>query len=169
MLERPRSPPGGKRVAHVFQPLAVQRVAAERHLGQLDRHRVLVDAVDHPLEDDAADDVAVVEVLLVEPPVVGLGVVEDLGADRVDAAGERRVVRLVLGHPAHLQLGGGHGFEHLVGQVVHQRHQEVAAAHRRVAHLEVEDAGGGVGAGQLVQALRLRPLLSDRRGSSVHS
>ena len=49
-------------------------VQPQRHLGEFDRHRVLVHAIDAAFEDHAADDVSVVELFLIDGPVRRLGI-----------------------------------------------------------------------------------------------
>src|SRR3546814_9551416 len=63
-----------------------------RQLGQLHRHRVLVDAVDDALEDHAPDQVAVVEQGRVDAPARVLGAGEDAFAQVLDLARDRRAV-----------------------------------------------------------------------------
>ena len=106
-------------------------VQPERDLGQLDRHGVLVDAVDAALEDHAPDDVAVVEPVPVDGPVAVLRIGQDSVADGLDAAHERRDIALCQ------RFRLGHGRDHSVGEIVDQTDQEVPGPHGRVADLQL--------------------------------
>ena len=154
-------------------------VQPERDLGQLDRHRVLVDAVDAALEDHAPDDVAVVEPVPVDGPVAVLRVRHDPVADGLDAAHERRDIAL------YQRFRLGHGRDHSVGEIVDQTDQEVPGPHGRVADLQLKDLLGRVerceprnrpltfwftSAGTFAQLRpRRRPCASCTRGSMVSS
>ena len=113
-------------------------VQPERDLGQLDRHGVLVDAVDAALEDHAPDDVAVVEPVPVDGPVALLRVRQDPVADGLDAADERRDIALCQ------RFRLGHGRDHSVGEIVDQTDQEVPGPHGRVADLQLKNLLGRV-------------------------
>ena len=127
-----------------------EAVQPQRDLGQLDRERVLVDAVDAALEHHAADDGLVGELGFVDDPIGGLGAVEDLAADRFDAVDQGRTVEAVEpgngGRGVFDQLGDG------VGEVVDRGDQEVAAAHGGVEDLEFQGGFGRVVAAQLAGA-----------------
>ena len=71
-------------------------VQPERDLGQLDRHRVLVDAVHDALEDHAADEVPVVELRLVELPASLLGQAQNALANCGDALDQGRLVGMLV-------------------------------------------------------------------------
>ena len=142
--ERTSQPVGG--IEGVACPAAEQAVAAaqmmieeaerraggegvqpERHLGQLDGHRVPIHAVDASLEHDASDDVPVVESVRVDGPAAVSGIVHDRLTYVIDPPGERR--RVVVRH----RFGLGHDGNHAVGEVVDQAHEEVSRTHGGVA------------------------------------
>ena len=127
-------------------------VQPEADLGQLDGHRVFVDAENDALDDHAPDDVAVVELFRVDGPAVGFGGLDDAAADVGDAVDDRRGPRA----PLFLQMGGEgafadglcrrlRGLKGTVGQPVDQRHQEMTAAHGRVADFQFEQPAGWIG------------------------
>jgi hypothetical protein len=60
-------------------------VQPKRQLGELDRHRVLVDAENHALEDHAPDDLPVVELLRVDGPALARRLPFDPLSDGGDA------------------------------------------------------------------------------------
>ena len=107
-------------------------VQPQRHLGQLHRHRVLVNAIHAPLEHHAPDHVTVVELLRMDGPALPAGVAKDRVANGVDVFDKRRDV------PFHRRLRFGHGRDHPVSQVIHEADQEVPRSHGRVADLETE-------------------------------
>ena len=74
-----------------------EAVEPEGDLGEFDGERVLVDAVDAALEDEAADDGLVGQLVLVDFPVGLAGAPEDVGADGGDAAEQGRLVGVVRG------------------------------------------------------------------------
>ena len=114
-----------------------EAVQPQRDLGQLDRERVLVDAVDTALEHHAADDRLVAELAFVDDPVGGAGPFQDLAPDRLDAVDQgRNVVAVEPGDR------GRHAFDQLgdrVREVVDRGDEKVAAAHGRVEDLEIEN------------------------------
>ena len=115
-----------------------ERMEPQRHLGELHRHRVLVHPVHAPLQHHPPDQVAVVELRRRDGPAAGGRVLADRLADAFDPGRDRGLV-----------AGGdlvrlGERFDHPVGQVIHEAHEEVPGAHRRVADPEVEQPGGGV-------------------------
>lgn len=64
-------------------------VEPESDLGELDRHRVLVDAVDDALQDHAPNEPPVIELRLVDTPAGRRRLGEDARADRLDARSQR--------------------------------------------------------------------------------
>ena len=127
-------------------------VEPQRDLGQFHRHRVLVHAVDAPLEHHAANDVAVVELDRIEYPAPVLGVVHDRVADSVDPLRQRRQVSL------HERFGLGHGLDDAVGEVVHEIDKEVAGAHGGIADLQLQQSLRRVEPLQAIDAAVLRHL-----------
>lgn len=117
----------------------------ERHLGEFDRHRVLVDPVDDALQHHAANDLAIVELPRRDRPAVPPCLVQDAGTDRGDALRQGRCV----GGEAHGSRRVRHGFEYAVGQPVDEAHQKVAGAHGGVADLQVEQPARRVDRGEL--------------------
>src|SRR5487761_1652950 len=71
-----------------------ESVQPQRNLRELDRHRILVDAVNASLEDHAAHKVAIVEMAFLDLPVVGARLSADALADRADPRDQRRLVGL---------------------------------------------------------------------------
>ena len=135
-----------------------EAVQPQRDLGQLDRERVLVDAVDTALEHHAADDRLVAELGCVDHPVGRAGPFQDLAADRLDAVDQGRDVVAV--EPGDR---GRHAFDQLgdrVREVVDGGDEKVAAAHGGVEDLELKNGLRGVvgaelrGARGLVAAAR---------------
>ena len=124
-----------------------EAVQPQRHLGQLDGHGVLVHPVDAALEHHAPDDGLVGELGLVQGPAGFLGSAQDLAANRRHARHQRRLVRAVepLRDDGRVldQVGD------VVGQEVDGGDEEVAAAHGRVEHLEIEHGLGRVQLAQL--------------------
>ncbi|MNE59816.1 hypothetical protein D3C80_1549340 [compost metagenome] len=101
----------------------------QRDLRQFDGHRVLVHAIDAAFQHHATDDVPVVQLLLVDRPLRGPGVLQDRGANVLDLVGQRRDVADV-----HAQSGDlRHGVEDVVGQGVDQADKEVSRTHGRIA------------------------------------
>ena len=76
-------------------------VQPERDLGQLDRHRVLVDAVHDALQDHAPDEVPVVELRLVELPAACRRQLQNALADRRDTLDQRGFVGMLLVRERH--------------------------------------------------------------------
>jgi hypothetical protein len=101
-------------------------VQPERHLCQLDRHRVLVDAVHDALQDHSADEVLVVELCLVEPPAALLRQAQDALADGGDALDDRRLIRTLVVREPHKARRGCDRLQHAIGKEIDQRYQEVA-------------------------------------------
>ena len=64
-------------------------VQPQGHLGQLHRHRVLIDAIDAALEHHAAHDLPVVQMGGVDAPALPCGVFGDGLADGGDFGGQR--------------------------------------------------------------------------------
>ena len=121
-----------------------EAVEPEGDLGQFDGERVLVDAVDAALEDEAADDGLVGQLGLVDCPAGLVGALQDVGANGGHAVQQGRVVGVVLVQPVG---DGGRVFDQVgdvVGQEVDGADQEVAAAHGGVQHLEIEHGLGRV-------------------------
>ena len=113
-------------------------VEPQRDLGQFHRHRVLVHAVDAPLEHHAAHDVPVVELGRIECPAPVLRVVHDREADPLDPLRERRQVAILD------RLRLRHGLDDAVGEVVHKIDEEVSGSHRGIADLQFERSLGGI-------------------------
>ena len=142
-------------------------VQPQRGLGQLHRHRVLVDAEDGFLQDHAAHDVAVVELGIGDGPAMGGGRRADAAADVGDAGDHRAFPGPATLHQVRRpglaidQLAGvAGGLQHPVGQVIDQGHQKMPTAHGRVTDREFEDLGGrveGVALASLGMAVELVP------------
>jgi hypothetical protein len=98
----------------------------ERHLRQLDRHRVLVDAVHDALQDHSADEVLVVELHVVELPAALLGQAQDALANGGDALDQRRLIRTLVVRQSHKARRGRDRLQHAIGKKIDQRYQEVA-------------------------------------------
>ena len=138
-------------------------VQPQRGLGQLHCHQVLVNAEDAFLQHHAAHDVAVVELRVGHAPAVFRGLRLDAAADVRRTRHHRALPGPALFHQvrgpglfSHQPLCGGHGFQHTVGQVIYQGHQEVAAAHGRVADLQLQDGRCRVGRVQPVPVARVQ-------------
>ena len=119
-----------------------EAVQPQRHLGQLHGEAVLVHPVDAALEHHAADDGLVGQLRRVDHPVGRCGALQDVAADLRHALHEGRFVGRV--QPVR---HGGRGLDQVgdgVGEEVHRGDEEVAAAHGRVQHLEVQNGLGGV-------------------------
>ena len=155
---------------HLRQLLAVQTVAnsqvvvqkaqgrthgegvqPQRGFGQFHGHRVLVHAEDAFFEDHAANDVPVVQLRVGHGPAVVVCRGLDGAANMRHAREHRTFPRAAALHQVRgpgLQVDpmrdGGDGLQHAVGQVVHQRHQKMAAAHGGVADFEFQNLAGGV-------------------------
>lgn len=84
-------------------------------------------------------------------------------ADLLDALDEWRAVGLLFRCPGDGVLDQRDLLEHVVGQEVDQRDQEMAASHRRVADLEGEEAARRVETAELVDALLLGPAVTCQR------
>ena len=72
-----------------FDQVRIETADDLRHLGELDRHDVLVHAIDAALQDHAADDVPIVELLRINRPLPRLCIAQDCIADRLDPIGKR--------------------------------------------------------------------------------
>ncbi|MGH9811368.1 MAG: hypothetical protein ACRD9W_29690 [Terriglobia bacterium] len=79
---------------------------------------------------------AIVELAFLDFPAIGAGFVPDALPDVADPSNKGRLIGLTRISPLDLRH---HGFENLVGEVIDQRHEEMAAAHRGIAHFEIED------------------------------
>src|SRR5665647_524862 len=97
-------------------------VQPQSHLGQLNGHRILVNAVDAAFEHHSPNDVAVVELIFVYSPAPSFSVAQDRVADSLDAFSERRNVIA----PSHLRFGLGHRVNNVIGYLVHHTNEEVA-------------------------------------------
>ncbi len=76
-----------------------ERVQPQRQFRQFDRHRVQIDAIDHPLQDDAADEVAIVELIVGHGPVILVGGAPDFRTQIFDPRHQWRAVGLGLIRP----------------------------------------------------------------------
>ena len=103
-----------------------EAVEPEADFGQFDGHGVEVDAVDAAFEDAPLEQVEVGELAHVDADALALHFCLDLAARLGQFVDDR------------VPFEGGQDFGHPVGDVVHGFDQEVAAAHGRVEHLEVE-------------------------------
>ena len=90
-----------------------EAVQPQGQLGELHRHRVLIDAIDAALEHHAAQDLAVVQLCEVDVPAPGLGVVADGLADGRHFLGQGRAIAR---HFVRLGQGG----DHMVAQQIDQ-------------------------------------------------
>ena len=115
-----------------------ERVKPKRDFRQLDRHRILVYTVDHPLEHHAPHEVTIVETLCVEHPVSLFGGCQNLLSNSSDAVRHRRLVPTGLECPVNLRFRRCHPFQNRVRQIIYERHQKVTASHRRIADLEIQ-------------------------------
>ena len=115
-----------------------EAVQPQRQLGEFDRHRVLVDAVDDALEDDAADQALVVKLRGRYPPAVRLSPRENAGAHFLEVVEQRRAVTL-----NRLRCFGNR-VEHLARQIVDKADEEMSTAHRGVDDAQRQEGGGGV-------------------------
>ena len=113
-------------------------VQPQGDLGQLDRHRIPVDAVDAPLERHPPDDAPVVQLRRIEGPAVFPDIGQQRLADAVDAPGQRGDVPLDSGS------GLAHGGDHVVGELVDEVDEEVAGAHGGIADPEFQQPLGGI-------------------------
>ncbi len=116
-------------------------VQPQRELGQLDRHRVLVGAVDDPLQDHPPHNVPVIELGLVDGPLSGARVLQDSGANLAHPDQDGRLVV-----PLGLQSIDERGrfcarLQHFVREVVDEGNEEVPAAHRRIADFQAQQRG----------------------------
>jgi hypothetical protein len=100
-------------------------VKPQGDLGQLDRHQILVDAIDAALQDHATDDMSVVELGWIDGPPTLLGVPENGVADGFDPAAKRR--RVIT--PRDDRLGFGHCRDDFIGQIIDKTYEEVARGH----------------------------------------
>ena len=128
-----------------------EAVQPERDLGQFDGQRVLVDAVDAAFEDHAADDGLVGELGLVDHPIGGVCPRQNVLTDSGDAFNQGRCVGAF--QPGRDGRRVFDQFENGVGEVVDSGDEEVAAAHGRVEHFEVERGFGGVETAELGDAV----------------
>ena len=107
----------GKRRAHG------EGMQPQSDLGELDRHRILVHAVNHALQDHTTHHMAVVELGWTDCPTLRLRRRKDALADIGDTLGDRRlpgrrnVIRPALRYDNLARVR--HGFEHAIGQIVH--------------------------------------------------
>ena len=115
-------------------------VKPQGHLGEFDRHEVLVDAIDAAFQHHAADDMAIVKLLGVDRPAAFLGIAKDRSADRRYAGDQGRHV-IGKGHEG---LGLGHGRDDLIGQVVDKAYEKVAGPHGRIADFQFEKSLGRI-------------------------
>ena len=126
-------------------------VQPQGRFGQLDRHGVFVHAEDGFLQNHAAHDVPVVQLRVGHGPAVvfrsgfdalanGGHALKHRALPRPAQLGKMRCPRL-LTHPVGAR---GDGFKHAVGQIVHQRHQKVPAAHGGVTNFEFQNLAGRV-------------------------
>src|SRR3954471_6018941 len=94
----------------------------QRYLGEFDGHRVFVNAINAALEDHAADNVAVVELIEIQRPLLVGGILENDISDILDAIAQRRNI---LG-PFTKFLGFGDSSNNLIGEVIDERDQKVS-------------------------------------------
>ena len=134
-------------------------VEPQRHLGELHRHRILVDAIDDPLQHHAPRDMAVVELGFDDRPAPLLRLRKDSFAKASNAGGERRGIVAPVDH----RLGVLNRVEHAVGQPVDQADQEMARAHGRIDDTKRQDGDCGIEACQFLQPHRDRPPVARQR------
>ena len=108
--------------------------------------------VDAAFEHHAPDDVAIVELSLVDGPAALLGVGDDGIPNGVDPFVQRRDVAV----PG--RLGVGHGGNDVVGKGVHEVDQKVTRPHGGVEDLEIEYRFGGIEPPQAADAAILGKL-----------
>ena len=128
-----------------------ERVQPQRDLGEFDRHRVLVDAVDAALEHHAFDEILIGKLRLADRPVV----FPRLGADALADVGQARQQRrrvIAAGDRRGLADGGDDAH----GEMVDQADEKMPRAHRGIADLQIEYSARRIGLGEFAQAFGVR-------------
>ncbi|MGI8705432.1 MAG: hypothetical protein ACR2JJ_06520 [Sphingomicrobium sp.] len=128
-------------------------VEPERKLRQLDRHRVLVNAVNDAFEDDPAHQVARLQTANRQRPPVPVPLFLDVSGNGFEACAEGRGVAVAAGFRI------CHRLQDLVRQPVDEADEEVTRTHRRIADGKVEHSAGRVVRRQCLSVRILRQVM----------
>src|SRR5215831_1382199 len=137
-----------------------KRMQPQRQFRKLDRHRIEVDAVDHALQNDAADEVPVIKLFFRHRPVVFLSRAADLLAQPLNARGERGTIGLFGTRPGYEARHLGDRGQYLVREIIYQRHKEMAGAHCRIADPQSNEGLGWIVFYELAKPIGLRPAVA---------
>lgn len=110
-----------------------ERVQPQRHLRQLHRHPVQVNAVNAALHHRPLQKLRVVQPRRVDGNVLRRHVVQNGAANIFELRQHRVMVGMLV-----------QNLDQSVGEVIHRFHQKVAAAHRRVADFDIQQRFAGL-------------------------
>lgn len=119
-------------------------VKPQGKFGEFHGHRILIDAIDHPLEDDSADDLTVVELSFVDNPAMFVGLFQNSFPDAGKACGQRRFEGMIFVRPGYALCRLRHGFKNAVRKVIDERNKEMPASHRGIANFDLQVGRRGI-------------------------
>ena len=116
----------------------------ESNLGQFNSHGVLINAENDAFQDHTSHNKSVIQLIVADMPAICRGLLHDMRANLGDLIRKWRLIECLGIDIMDLGFGIRHGLQHSVCEVVNEADKEMAASHRRVANLEVNECSGRI-------------------------